>query len=387
MDREWAVYGPSNGRRVVVTKELPGTRWLEILMGADARVEVARGPEPFDEDGLVAAIGGRCDMVVGQLTEPWSAAPLAALEAAGAAGYSQYAVGFDNVDVAAATRLGLPVGNTPGVLTHTTAECAVALTFAAARRIVEGDAFVRDGRFAGWLPTLLLGNRLWRGTVGVIGAGRIGEAYARMMAEGHKMDVAYLDVRRNHALERYVRDYATFLKSRGEEPVACRRADDPDDLLRTADVVSLHVTLNATTRHMIGARELGLMKDDAVLVNTSRGPLIDEGALVEHLRTHPDFRAGIDVYEREPAVAPGLAEQRNAVVIPHLGSATRWTREGMAVLAAQNAVAMLEGWPVYNGPDVHAFLDDAPVQAAPSIVNAGDLALATLSPMPTKEES
>jgi hydroxypyruvate reductase 1 len=380
LDREWNTHGSSSDRRVVVTKELPGARWLEILTAAGARVEVAGGTTPLGEDELLEAIGERCDLVIGQLTERWSARALEALKAAGGSGYSNYAVGYDNVDLPAATRLGLPVGNTPGVLTHTTAECAVSLTFAAARRIVEGDAFVRAGRFEGWLPALLLGDMLWRGTVGVVGAGRIGEAYARMMVEGHRMDLVYFDVRRNEALERYVDDYAAFLQDHGEAPVACRRAADLDELLRTADVVSLHTVLDDATRHMIGARELALMKSDAIIVNTSRGPLIDEGALVEHLETHPDFRAGLDVYEREPELSPGLAERPNAVVIPHLGSATRWTREGMAVLAAQNAVAMLEGWPAYAGTDMHGFLGAEPPRAAPSIVNARELRLPTLTP-------
>jgi glycerate dehydrogenase len=201
------------------------------------------------------------------------------------------------------------------------------------------------------------------------------------------MDLVYHDVRRNEALERYVADYARFLEEHGEAPVACRRADGLDDLLESADVVSLHAVLDASTRHLIGAHELSRMKRRAVLVNTSRGPLVDEAALVEHLAAHPDFRAGLDVYEREPELAAGLAERPNAVLLPHLGSASRWTREGMAVLAAQNAVAMLEGWPAYAGPDVHVFLDPDPPRAAPSIVNARELALPTLSSAPSQEES
>jgi hydroxypyruvate reductase 1 len=252
---------------------------------------------------------------------------------------------------------------------------------AAARRIVEGDRLMRAGAYHGWLPDLLLGSLLYRRTVGVIGAGRIGTAYARMMVEGHKMDLVYYDRRGNDELERFVAEYAAFLTARGEEPVRCRRADSLRDLLGSADVVSVHAALTDETHHLIGAAELGQMKDDAVLVNASRGPLLDEAALVRHCRSHPAFRAGLDVYEREPAMAAGLDELDNVVIVPHLGSATTWTREGMATLASATVVAVLNGWPVWPAAegvgDVLPFLDDAdPPHAAPSIVNADELGLA-----------
>jgi hydroxypyruvate reductase 1 len=379
-EREWTIINPGGSRRVLVTKQLPGERWLRLLTEADCRVEVALSAKAFDQRELVAAIGGGCDAVIGQLTEPWSAEMLAELAAAGGKIYSQYAVGYDNVDIPAATRVGLPVGNTPGVLTETTAELAVALTFAAARRITEGDRYTRGMRFEGWLPSLMMGDLLWRATVGVVGAGRIGATYARMLAEGHHMDVVYYDVRRNDELERYLADYADFLEAHGERPIVCHRAKTLEDLLRTSDVVSIHAALDESTRHLIGPRELGLMKEDAILVNAARGPLIDEMALVAHCRRHPRFRAGLDVYEYEPALCPGLTDLDNVVMVPHLGSATIWTREGMATLAAANAVAMLNGWPVWpqaaTRDDVQPFLGEAePPKAAPSIVNAADLGL------------
>ncbi len=334
---------------------------------------------------LREAIGSRCAAVIGQLTEPWGEPLLAALEDAGGRIYSQYAVGYDNVDVPAATRLRLAVGNTPGVLTETTAELAVALTFAAARRIAEGDRLMRAGAFHVWLPDLLLGDLLYRGTVGIIGAGRIGAAYARMMAEGHKMDVVYLDPRKNAELESYLWDYSELLEARGEPRVRCRRVGDLHELLAASDVVSVHAALTPETRHLIGAAELAAMREDAVLVNASRGPLVDEAALVEHCRAHPRFRAGLDVYEREPEMAPGLADLDNVVLVPHLGSASRVAREGMATLAAANVRAVLNGWPVWPAADdmddVRPFLlgdvDDMP-QAAPSIVNAAELGLRRL---------
>jgi len=373
----WTTHNPSGSARIVVTKELPGRRWLEILTAADCRVEVSGSQRVLSAEEIAAAIGDDCAAAIGQLTEPWRKELLGQLKDAGGRVYSNYAVGYDNVDVPAATALGLAVGNTPGVLTETTAQLAVALTFTAARRIAEGDRFTREGRFAecGWLPTLLLGKLLWRRTLGIVGAGRIGAAYARMMVEGHKMDLVYYDLHPNEELEAYVADYGAFLEAHGEPQVSCTRAGSLDDLLPMADVVSVHTVLDERTRHLFGAEQFAAMKDDALFVNASRGPLHDEAALVRHLRAHPDFYAALDVYEDEPQTAPGLAELPNVVLAPHLGSATGWTREGMAVLAAANAAAILLGRPAWDRPDVTPFLGAEPPAAAPSIVNADALDL------------
>jgi hydroxypyruvate reductase 1 len=372
---QWRVVNPSGNRRVIVTKELPGERWLQMLTGADCKIEICTSPDVLSVDSIKAAIGNQCDGAIGQLTEDWGDELFDALKSAGATAYSNYAVGFNNVDVDAATRHNIPVGNTPGVLTETTAQMAVTLTFAAARRVGESERFLRDGQYKGWLPTLFMGELLWRKTLGIIGAGRIGAAYARMMIEGHKMNLVYFDIYPNKELEEFVAAYGEFLKSRGEETVTCRRAANVDDLLKEADCVSVHTVLDESTHHMINTQRLALMKDSAILVNTSRGPVIDEAALVEHCRTHPDFKAGLDVFEDEPALKPGLVDLENVVIVPHIASATSWTRQGMATLAGSNVAGILMGYPAWNRPDILCFLEGDSPKAAPSILNAKELGI------------
>jgi len=373
IDKEWRTLNPSGSRRVVVTKELPGDRWLEILTQADCKVEICTSTDILSTEEIKVAIGDRCDGAIGQLTEEWGEGLFTALKAASGKAYSNCAVGYNNVDVDGATRQGIPVGNTPGVLTETTAEMAVALTFAAARRVVEADKFMRGGNYKGWLPTLFLGELFWHKTVGVIGAGHIGAAYARMMVEGHKMNLIYYDLYQNKALEDYIAAYGEFLKSQGEEPVSCTRAESAEEVLRDADLVSLHPVLDETTHHLINTERLALMKENAILVNTSRGPVIDEIALIVHCQKHPNFRVGLDVFEDEPEMKPGLSELDNVVIVPHIASATIWTREGMATLAASNVAGILMGYPAWQDQDISPFLGDDSPRAAPSIVNAKEV--------------
>ena len=373
---DWRVYNPDGRRRVVVTKDLPGQRWRDLLTTADCRVEIGTASAVLSTEAIKAAIGENCQGAIGQLTEAWGEDLFHALQAAGGIVYSNYAVGYNNVDLGAATRYGIPVGNTPGVLTETTAEMAVALTLAAARRVGEAERFLRAGRYQGWLPTLFLGKLLKGQTLGIIGAGRIGAAYARMMARGHGMNVLYYSRSANKALEEDIDAFGRFLASRGEPAVSCRRVATLEALLPQADCVSIHTVLDDTTRHLIDARRLALMKPSAILVNTSRGPVVREDDLVAHCRAHPDFRAGLDVFENEPALAEGLDALDNVVIVPHIASATGWTRRGMATLAAANVAGLLMGYPVWNRPDIRPFLEDDPPRAAPSIVNAEALGLA-----------
>jgi len=373
---QWKIHNPDGDRRVVVTKELPGTAWLEILAGSGARVEYGTSTRILTEAEILEAMGEACHGAIGQLTEAWGDTLFAALRAAGGTVYSNYAVGYDNVDIEAATTRGIAVGNTPGVLTEATAEMAVALTLSAARRVPEADRFMRSGAYEGWLPSLFLGELLYRKTVGVIGAGRIGSAYAEKMVRAFKMNLVYFDNNPNVDLEASIGGYGEFLEDRGEAPVTVRRAATLEQLLEQADVVSLHLPLDGSTRHIINGHSLRVMKTNATLVNTGRGPLIDEAALVSHCRKNPHFRAGLDVFEDEPHMQTGLSDLENVVVVPHIASATRWSREGMAVLAASNVAALLRGWPVANDPArILDFVEGRAPKAAPSIVNAEELGL------------
>jgi glyoxylate reductase len=236
-------------------------------------------------------------------------------------------VGFDNIDIAAATRRGIVVTNTPGVLDETTADLAFALMLAVARRVIEGDRVMRAGEFPGWAPEYLLGRDVHSRTIGIVGLGRIGARVARR-ARGFDMEILYAQPRRaDPGLEDELRAQHVAL----------------DELLARSDFVSLHAPLNPSTRHLIGARELSLMRPDAVLINTARGPLVDEAALAAALRRGVPGGAGLDVHEAEPQAHPQLAALPNVVLLPHLGSATQETRSRMAEVAARNLVAALAG--------------------------------------------
>jgi lactate dehydrogenase-like 2-hydroxyacid dehydrogenase len=239
---------------------------------------------------------------------------------------ANYAVGFNNIDITTATKLKIPVSNTPDVLTETTAEMAWALLFAVSRRIVEGDSFTRRGLFQGWSPMLLLGQDITKKTLGVIGAGRIGTAFA-LKSQGFNMNVLYVDKRRNSVLERVL----------GAKKVSLNIC------LRKSDFISLHVPLVPDTRYLITEKEFQMMKHTSIFINTSRGKVVDEQALTQALREHWIFGAGLDVYEHEPHVPKDLIELKNVVLQPHAASATIETRTKMAIIAAQNLIAGLEG--------------------------------------------
>jgi len=298
-----------------------------------------------------------CDVLLSLLTEPVDRALLAANPAL--RGVANYAVGFNNIDVAAATALGLPVSNTPDVLTDSTADLTWALLLAAARRIPEAQKYMKAGRYKLWGPNLLLGADVSPGgtgrrkVLGVIGFGRIGAAVAKR-AVGFDMDVIAYDP---HARQQI-------------EASGIARWAELDDLLAESDFISLHPLLTKETHHLINEAALKRMKPTAILVNVSRGPVVDEAALVRALRERWIAGAALDVFENEPAMADGLAECENAVIVPHIASATVGTRDKMATMAAENALAHLRGERapnvvnpvVYSSGEYRARL--APVSAA-----------------------
>ena len=237
---------------------------------------------------------------------------------------ANYAVGYNNIDVSYATKKKIPVSNTPDVLTDTTAELAWALIFAVARRIVEADSFSREGKYEGWGPMLLLGEDITKKTLGIIGAGRIGTAMA-LKSKGFDMNILYVDNQKNERLESELDAQKTNLR----------------DLLKKSDIISLHVPLTDKTRHLIGKEELDSMKKTTIIVNTSRGPVIDEKALINALKDENIFGAGLDVYEHEPKIPKEFKLLDNIVILPHVGSATKDTRSNMSMMAAENMIAGL----------------------------------------------
>jgi lactate dehydrogenase-like 2-hydroxyacid dehydrogenase len=323
--------------KVFVARRIPDDGLDPVLAACDAVVWPDELPPP--RDALLAAVRG-CDGVLTLLTDRVDDE---FLDAAGPqlVVVSNYAVGFDNVDVPACTARGIPVGNTPGVLTETTADLAWALLMAAARRLPEGDRYVRGGRWKTWGPLLLLGPDVHGATIGIVGFGRIGQAVARR-ASGFAMTVLYHDVHRAEAAVETA--YGATYVELGE-------------LLERSDFVSLHVTLTPETRGLISTDALRRMKRSAVLVNTSRGPVVDQRALHAALREGEIFAAALDVTDPEPIAADDpLLGLDNCLVVPHIASASRATRGKMAEMAAANLLAGLRGerLPTPVNPEVYA---------------------------------
>ncbi|MFH1550832.1 MAG: D-glycerate dehydrogenase [Planctomycetota bacterium] len=281
---------------------------LERSMTKSELVEAVK-----DADGLICLLS---DPIDGEVFEAGERLAVCA----------NYAVGYNNIDIAAATGRGIFVTNTPGVLTQATADLTWALLLAITRRIVEGDRYMREGKFSGWGPKLLLGGDISGKTLGIIGAGRIGQAVGKRAA-GFGMRMIYCG-----PCER-----PEFEAEAGAKRVEMK------ELLRKSDYVTLHVPLTDDTKRLMNEEQLRLMKKGAYLINTSRGAVIDEDALVKVLREGHLAGAGLDVYEREPKLSRGLAELDNVVLAPHIGSASTETRRRMSVMAGKNVLAVFEG--------------------------------------------
>jgi glyoxylate reductase len=309
--------------RVYVARRLPEVALERLRAAADVRVwETDDTPPPRD---VLLHETADADGLISLLTDPIDGALLDAAPRLRVV--SNYAVGFDNIDVAAATARGVVVTNTPGVLTETVADFAMALMLATARRLVEADRYTRAGRWKSWMPMLLLGPDVHHATLGLVGLGRIGAAVARR-ARGFEMTLLYHDVVRREDLEAELGLHYVPL----------------EELLRRADFVSIHTPLLPETRHLIGAPQFALMKPTAILINTARGPIVDQRALYEALRTGRIAGAGLDVFEVEPVAADEpLLRLDNVVVAPHIASASVETRTRMALMAVDNLLAALDG--------------------------------------------
>lgn len=308
--------------QLYLTRLLPEPVMIALHEQYELVSEPTEDPIPTDEDrrrGFAQA-----EAVICTLTDPVTDALLAAAPRLKI--IANYAVGYNNIDVAAATRRGIVVTNTPDVLTDATADLTWALLLAVARRIVEGDRWVRSGQWPGWAPTQMLGADVTGKTLGIIGRGRIGQAVARR-AEGFRMPILYAAHR----------PFPSTAGARTGTPLPLH------DVLRHSDFVSLHVPLTDATRHLIGPNELSLMKPTAILLNTGRGPVVDETALLAALRQGTIAGAGLDVYEREPLIQAGLEQLSNVVLLPHLGSATQDTRIKMGMICLENIAAVLTG--------------------------------------------
>lgn len=307
---------------VIVAREIPAAG-LRLLREAGHEPTVLSDDPPSRED-LLEAIPGASALLT-TVTEKIDAGILDAASDTLKV-IANMAVGYDNIDVSAATERGIAVTNTPGVLDETTADTTFMLLLAAARRLGEAERTLRAGQWTAWGPKQFTGPDVWGKTLGIVGMGRIGEAVARR-ARGFGMSILY---------------YARSEKPEAEKELGAEHRD-LDGLLRESNFVSIHTPLTSETHHLLGERELSLMGESAVLVNTSRGPVVDEAALAQALSDNRIFAAGLDVYEEEPKVHPKLMELENVVLAPHIGSASIETRDKMAEMAAENIVAALKG--------------------------------------------
>ena len=307
--------------KVFVSRKIPEAG-INLLEQAGMDVRIHAEPDILLYDRLVQEIGD-IDAMISLLSDKIDAELLA--HAPDLKIIANYAVGYNNIDLAACSQRNICVTNTPDVLTDATADLTFTLMLSVAKRIAEGDRMVRSGQFAGWGPMLLLGGDITGKTLGIIGAGRIGTAVARRAA-GFNMKILYYDLGPNPELEKNGAEFTPL-----------------ENLISQSDFVTLHVPLNESTFHLLNEQRLAMMKPTAYLINTSRGPVVDEKALVEALRQKVIAGAGLDVFEEEPRLADGLADLPNTVLLPHIASATVDTRTRMSIMAAENIIQRANG--------------------------------------------
>ena len=310
--------------KVYITSTIPDLA-AKILKKAGATVRVNENGKPISRDELkkvFAEYDAVLSSVVDKIDDDVLSCASPCLKI-----IANYAVGFDNIDVLAAKRRGIVVTNTPGVACEAVAEHAFALILACKKRLIVADKYVRTGKFKSFEAMLYVSPQLWGSTIGIVGLGRIGTYVGHMAYSGFKMNIIYHDITRSQDFE--------MLTEAKQMPLV--------DLLRRSDVVTLHVPLTPTSRHLIGRRELRMMKEDAIFINTSRGAVVDEEALTLALREKWIAGAGLDVYEHEPIVPHALTTLGNVILTPHIASATSECRDVMAKIAAQNIIDVFDG--------------------------------------------
>lgn len=319
-------------KKIFITRRIPEIG-IKILKEKGYEVEMGSYKVPPTAKELIKFFlkqskkGIRYDAVLTLLTDPVDALLLDAIGPQLKI-VSNYAVGYNNIKLEDAKQRNIVVTNTPGAFSDCIAEHTVALIFALTTRLVEADRYVRAGKYSGWDPMIFVGTDLCGKTIGILGAGHIGERVAKHLGKGFDMTVLYYDVKRNDVLEK---EYGA------------KFCETPEEVIRTADIVSLHVPFLPTTHHLMNAERIAMMKPTALLINTARGPVVDENALVDALQRKVIAGAGIDVYEFEPKLAKGLAKLDNVVLTPHIASARISARDEMATLAAQNIIDVFEG--------------------------------------------
>lgn len=316
--------------KIYITRQIPEIG-INKLKSKGYEVDINLEDKVLSKEELISSLTQKpYDAVLCLLTDKINADIFDAVPTAKI--FANYAVGYDNINIEDAEARGVAITNTPGVLTETVAEHTFALMISIAHRVAEADKFIREGKYKGWGPMLLLGTDLSHKKLGIIGLGRIGSRVAYHAARGFNMSIIYYDVKRNEEFEK------EFSALGGVEYKA-----NADDILKEADFVSVHVPLLPETKHLINKERLEIMKPGAYLVNTSRGPVIDEEALVEALRNKKIKGAALDVFESEPFLSPGLTELDNVILTPHIASATEGTRSKMSEMAADNIIEFLEG--------------------------------------------
>jgi glyoxylate reductase len=312
-------------KKVLVTREIPEAGLKMLRKRKDIRLDIYKGSRAIPRNELLSMVGG-CSAILSLLTDEINEE---VLDAAGPnlRVVANYAVGYDNIDILSCADRGIAVANTPGVVTDAVAEHTIALITSLVRRIPESDRFVRSGKYRGWEPMLFLGSQIKDKTLGIIGLGRIGREVAERAVRGLGMEILYFDTVRDRGFERKYR---------------AKRAKI-DTIMKKADVISIQVPLMPSTHHLIDSRRLNMMKKTAYLINTSRGPIIDEQALLSALKKERIAGAALDVFENEPNISLGLTKLDNVILTPHIASATTEARSAMAILAAGAIIAVLDG--------------------------------------------